>query len=127
MLDALTEAEAAAVVARVTSRIDRRLLADLAERMRGPWPPPLADAMLAVLARARAVPYPDPAIYRLFHEAAAAIPLPRAGDFADAATYGEQLRPTLDEALDRLRLRERIHAAFAALPPPGSPPLEARP
>ena len=131
VLDVLPQAEAAAVVTRVAERVDLRLLAELAEQVPPPWPDDLADAMLAVLARARAVPYPDPALYRLFHEAAGAIPPARAGDFADAATYGEHLRPTLLPALDRLRLRERIHAAFGALPPaslpPASRPVEARP
>ena len=114
------------MVARVSARVPLRLLGDLVERVPPPWPADLADAILNVLAAARAVPYPDPAIYRLFHEAAGAIPPARAGDFADAATYGEQLRPTLVASLDRLRLRERVHAAFAALPPV-APPQEGRP
>jgi hypothetical protein len=62
--------------------------------------------------------YPDLALYQLIRAAAMGLPPVHADDLATLASYQGEIRPALLGAVETLRMRARIHDAFADLPPP---------
>jgi hypothetical protein len=69
-----------------------------------------------VLAAARAAgreQFPAPGLYELVRAAALRLPPDRADELEVAATYKDELRPALIDVVETIRLRARIHAAFA--------------
>ena len=117
VLDGLARADRAAVVAGAASALDPAALASLAAAVPAPWPGPLADAVLEVATTIGGEQYPSPALYELVRVAALRLPADRADDLTTAASYEDEIRPALTDVVETIRLRARIHEAFAAVPP----------
>jgi hypothetical protein len=113
---ALPAAERAAVAAQVASALDPAVLAVVAAAIPAPWPEPLASRVLAVLRRASGEAWPDQHVHTLIRAAAGGLDPRRADDLAEAASHDGRVRPSLEDAVDLIRFRERLHAAFADIP-----------
>jgi hypothetical protein len=121
VLDGLPPGDRAAVIASAAASIDPALLAGLAATVPAPWPGSLADAVLdvaRVLGRERFAGAP---LYELVRTAALRLPPDRADDLTAIASYKDELRPALVDVIETIRLRARIHEAFAAVPRLPSP------
>jgi uncharacterized protein DUF5691 len=117
VLDGLSPAERAVAVADAFAVHDPALLAGLAAAVPDPWPKVLGDA---VLTAARAIgqdQYPAPGLYDLVRGAALRLPPDRADELEAVASFKGELRPALIDVIETIRLRARIHQAFAAVPP----------
>jgi Family of unknown function (DUF5691)/SWIM zinc finger len=96
--------------------VDAETLAHLAAYCPPPWPPPLIETVLGTLGKMAGEQYPDPPFYGLAREAALGLPAEQGDELAALASYEGQIRPALTGAIDTIRLRARMHEAFAALP-----------
>ena len=117
VLDALPHSERADVVAHAARTVDTTMLASLVERCPRPWSRPLTAAVFDVLAASFDDDDRSRAFDDLVRAAARAAPPERADELAEWASDGEGVRPSLVAAIDTIRLRRRIHAAFAELGP----------
>jgi hypothetical protein len=117
-LDGLAPADRAMVVAETAGAIDPVMLASFAGGIPAPWPRPLADAVLDMARFVGKEQFPGPGLYELVRAAAHGLPPDRADDLTSIASYKDELRPALLDAVETIRLRARIHAAFAAVPRP---------
>jgi hypothetical protein len=94
------------------------VLAELAASIPAPWPRPLADAVLDVAGLVGREQFPGPGLYELVRAAALRLQPDRADDLTRVASYKNELRPALTDVVETIRLRARIHEAFAAVPRP---------
>jgi hypothetical protein len=117
VLDRLSVADRGAVLAAVAEHVEPAVLARLVKQSPPPWSGGLTRAVFAVLARSVGVQYPDQSFYELVRAAAPGAPPDRAEDLAALAAYQDQIRGAVVGAIDAIRLRRELHAAFAALPP----------
>ena len=113
VLDGLSPAERAQAVADTVGSLDPSLLAGLAAAVPAPWPQPLGDAVLAAAHAAGREQYPGPALYELVRAAAFRLPPERADELEAAASFQQELRPALADVVETIRLRARLHEAFA--------------
>jgi Family of unknown function (DUF5691)/SWIM zinc finger len=118
VLDGLSSADRAAVVAASAAALHPPVLAELAAMVPAPWPTPLADAVLDVAELVGREQFPGPGLYELGRAAAIRLPPDRADDLTKVASYKDELRPALTDVVETIRLRARIHEAFAAVPRP---------
>jgi hypothetical protein len=116
-LEALPIEQRLAVAASAARSVDPSVLARIAAACPPPWPAPLVDPVLRALGKLATEQYPDQGFYALGRAAALGIPPSRATDLLTVASREGQVRPALVGAMDLLGLRERIHDAFASLPP----------
>ena len=98
-------------------RLDPSLLAGLAAAVPAPWPKALGDAVLSAARSAGREQYPGADLYELVRAAALRLPPDRADELEAVASFKDELRPALADAIETIRLRARIHEAFAAVPP----------
>ncbi len=117
-LDGLTQPERARVVAATAGAVDPVMLASFAAGVPAPWPRPLADAVLDMARFVGQEQYPGPGLYDLVRAAALRMQPDRADDLTNVASYKDELRPALTDVVETIRLRARIHEAFAAVPRP---------
>jgi hypothetical protein len=113
VLDALSPADRAAAIADAVATLEPPVLAGLAAAVPAPWPKPLGDAVLAAARAAGREQFPAPGLYELIRAAALRLPPDRADDLETAATWKDELRPALVDVVETIRLRARIHEAFA--------------
>ena len=113
VLDGLSAADRALAVAESAALLDPSLLAGLAAAVPAPWPTPLGDAVLAAAQAAGREQFPGPALYELVRAAALRLPPDRADELEAAASFKGELRPALTDVAETIRLRARIHEAFA--------------
>ena len=81
--------------------------------MPAPWPKPLGDAVLAAARDAGREQFAGPGLYELVRAAALRLPPDRADELEAAASFKQELRPALLDVVETVRLRARIHEAFA--------------
>jgi hypothetical protein len=117
-LDGLASADRARVVAETAGAVDPVMLASFAAGIPATWPRPLADAVLEMARFVGQEQYPGPGLYDLVRAAALRLPPDRADDLTKVASYKAELRPALTDVVETIRLRARIHEAFAAVPRP---------
>ena len=113
VLEALPPGERALAVTDAAPVLDPSLLAGLAAAVPAPWPTPLGDAVLASARSAGKEQYPAAGLYELVRAAALRLPSDRADELQAVATFKEELRPALIDVIETIRLRARIHEAFA--------------
>jgi hypothetical protein len=97
--------------------LDPPVFAGLAATVPAPWPGPLADAVLEIASFVGREQFPGPGLYELVRAAALRLPPDRADELTAVASYKDELRPALVDVIETIRLRARIHEAFAAVPP----------
>jgi hypothetical protein len=117
VLDRLSPAERARAVTDAANVLDHALLAGLAGSVAAPWPTTLGDAVLAAARSASKEQFPGPGLYELVRAAALRLPPDRADELETTASYKDEVRPSLTDAVETIRLRARIHEAFAAVQP----------
>ena len=117
VLDRLSPGERALAVADSAAVLDPSLLAGLAAAVPAPWPKALGDAVLSAARSAGREQYPGADLYELVRAAALRLPPDRADELEAVASFKDELRPALTDAIETIRLRARIHEAFAAVPP----------
>jgi hypothetical protein len=115
-LDGLAPVDRARVVAESAGAVDPVMLASFAGGIPAPWPRPLVDAVLDMARFVGKEQFPGPGLYELVRAAALGLPPDRADDLTNVASYKDELRPALTDAVETIRLRARIHEAFAAVP-----------
>jgi hypothetical protein len=116
-IDALPAAQRADVAAATAQSVEPATLARISGACPPPWPQPLVDAVLGALGKLGQAQYPDQAFYDLVRAAAVGMPPDRADDLRALTAPDGQVRPALAGAIETVRLRARIHRAFAMLPP----------
>jgi hypothetical protein len=116
-LDRLDAAGLGSVAAAVARRIEPTMLAVVAARCPPPWPRSLSDVVLDVIGKLATTAVPDQAFYDLVRVAAYGVPPERGDALVALASHQDQVRPALTGAIETVRLREQIRAAFADLPP----------
>ena len=112
VLDSLRPADMADVVAAVARNVEPGSLPRLVERCTAPWTKPLVEAVFAVLGRSAGSDGPDHAFYSLVRSAALAVPPDRGSDLEILASHRGEVRPALVAAMDTVRFRQGLHAAF---------------
>jgi hypothetical protein len=117
VLDRLSPAERALAVADSAAVLEPSLLAGLAAAVPAPWPKALGDAVLSAARSAGREQYPGADLYELVRAASLRLPPDRAAELEAVASFKDELRPALADAIETIRLRSRIHEAFAAVPP----------
>ena len=117
VMDRLSPAERALAVADSAAVLEPSLLAGLAAAVPAPWPKALGDAVLTAARSAGREQYPGADLYELVRAAALRLPPDRADELEAVASFKDELRPALTDAIETIRLRSRIHEAFAAVPP----------
>ena len=117
VLDRLSPAERALAVVDSASVLEPSLLAGLAAAVPAPWPKALGDAVLKAARSAGREQYPGADLYELVRAAALRLPPDRADELEAVASFKDELRPALSDAIETIRLRARIHEAFEAVPP----------
>ena len=117
VLDRLSPAERALAVADSAAVLDPSLLAGLVAAVPAPWPKVLGDAVLTAARSIGQDQYPGAGLYELLRAAALRLPPDRAEDLEAVASFKDELRPALIDVIETIRLRARIHEAFAAVPP----------
>jgi hypothetical protein len=113
VLDGLSSAERALAVADSAANLDPSLLAGLVAAVPAPWPKALGDAVLAAARTANREQFPGPGLYELVRAAALRLPPDRADELETVASFKDELRPALTDVVETIRLRARIHEAFA--------------
>jgi hypothetical protein len=113
VLEALPPTERALAVADSAPVLDPSLLAGLAAAVPAPWPKPLGDAVLAAARSAGKEQYAGAGLYELVRAAALRLPPDRADELQAVASFKDELRPALTDVIETIRLRARIHEAFA--------------
>ena len=116
VLDGLSPGERAVAIATSATASDPVVLAGLAVSVPAPWPSALGDAVLDVARVVGREQFPGPGLYELIRAAAIRLPPERADDLASVASYNDEIRPALVDVIETIRLRARIHEAFAAVP-----------
>jgi hypothetical protein len=116
VLDGLSPADRAAAIAASAAALDPVSLATLATTVPAPWPSALADAVLGIARFVGQERFAGPGLYELARAAALRLPPDRVEDLTAAASYKDELRPALSDVIETIRLRARIHEAFAAVP-----------
>jgi Family of unknown function (DUF5691)/SWIM zinc finger len=116
VLDGLAPDDRAIVVAETATALDPVMLASFAANVPAPWPSPLADAVLEIARFVGQEQFPGPGLYELVRTAALRLPPDRADDLTNVASYKDELRPALTDVVETIKLRARIHEAFAAVP-----------
>jgi hypothetical protein len=124
VLDGLSPADRALALATSATALEPAVFASLAAAVRAPWPGTLADAVLEIASFVGREQFPGPGLYELVRAAALRLPPGRADDLTAVASYRDELRPALVDVVETIRLRARIHEAFAAVPPL---PVQGRP
>jgi hypothetical protein len=117
LLERLTPAERAQVVAEAAAELDPAELAGLAAAVPASWPTALGDAVLSAARTAGREQYPGPGLYELIRAATLRLPPDRADELEAVALFKDELRPALGDVVETIRLRARIAEAFASLPP----------
>jgi hypothetical protein len=117
VLEGLSVEDRAVLIAASADALEPALLVTLARSVPASWPRPLADAVLAKAAAAARDPLATQAFYDLVRAAALRLPPDRADDLADVASHNGDVRPGLVDSIDTIRLRARMHDAFAGVPP----------
>jgi hypothetical protein len=117
-LDGLSSADAAGAVAASAAALHPPMLAALAASIPAPWPTPLADAVLDVAELVGGEQFAGPGLYELVRAAAIRLPPAREDALIAVASYKDVLRPALTDVVETIRIRARIHEAFASLTPP---------
>jgi hypothetical protein len=118
VLDGLPPAERATAVAASAAALHPPLLAALAASIPPPWPAPVAEAVLVVAALVGREQFAGPGLYELVGAAALRLPPAYEDGLIAVASYNDELRPALTDVVETIRLRARIHEAFAPLIPP---------
>jgi hypothetical protein len=118
VLAGLSSTDRAAAVTASAAALHPPLLAELATLVPAPWPTPLADAVLDVAELVGREQFPGPGLYELVRAAALRLQPGRADDLTKVASYKDELRPALTDGVETIRLRARIHDAFASVTPP---------
>ncbi|HEU5202676.1 MAG TPA: DUF5691 domain-containing protein [Candidatus Limnocylindrales bacterium] len=113
VLDGLSPVERAQAVADAAGNLEASSLAALAATVPAPWPDPLSDAVLAAARALGREQYPAPPLYELIRVAALRLPPGRVDELEAAASFKGELRPALTDVVETIRLRARIHEAFA--------------
>jgi hypothetical protein len=117
VLDGLSAADRALALTTSATALDPPVFAGLAATVPAPWPGPLADAVLEIASFVGREQFPGPGLYELVRAAALRLPPDRADELTAVASYKDELRPALVDVIETIRLRARIHEAFAAVPP----------
>jgi hypothetical protein len=117
LLVGLSPADRAIVVADSAASIDPGMLATFAAAVPALWPKALGDVVLTTAHAVGQDQFPGAGLYELVRAAALRLPPERADELEAVATYKDELRPALTDVVETIRLRARIHEAFAALPP----------
>ena len=117
-LDGLAPGDRAMVVAEIAGAVDPVMLASFAGGIPGPWPRPLGDAVLEMARFVGQEQFPGPGLYELVRAAALRLPRGYEDQLTAVASYKDELRPALTDAVETIRLRARIHEAFATVPRP---------
>jgi hypothetical protein len=117
VLVGLSPADRAITVAKSAESIDPSVLASLAAAVPAPWPKALGDVVLAAAGAVGQDQFPGAGLYELVRAATLRLPPQRADELEAVATYKDELRPALIDVVETIRLRARVHEAFAALPP----------
>lgn len=117
-ISALPVTSRAVVVSRVAKTIDGPTMPRLVALSPPTWPTELADAVLGRLEGLGSVQYPDQTVYELVRVAARGLSPDRSDELTAVASHEGQIRAALVGAVETIRLRARIHAAFANLPSP---------
>jgi hypothetical protein len=117
-LDGLAPADRAMVVAETARDVDPVMLASFAGSIPAPWPRPLADAVVDIARFVGQEQFPGPGLYELVGAAAIRVPSGYEDALTSVASYKDELRPALTDVIETIRLRARIHEAFAAVPRP---------
>jgi hypothetical protein len=113
LLERLTPAERAQVVAESAAELDPAELAGLAAAVPAPWPSAVGDAVLSAARAGGREHYPGPGHYELVRAAALRLPPDRADELEAAASFKGERRPALTDVVETIRLRARIHESFA--------------
>ncbi len=117
VLDGLAPADRATVVTSSADAFDLAMLAALAAKVPAPWSRSFGDEVLSIARSSGKDQYPAPGFYELVRAAALGLPPDRAEELEAVAQFKGELRPALVDAIETIRLRARIHQAFAAVPP----------
>jgi hypothetical protein len=117
VLDGLSPVDRALAVADSAANLEPSLLAGLAAAVPAPWPKALGEPVLAAARAAGREQFPGPGLYELVRAAALRLPPDRADELEAVASFKDELRPALTDVVETIRLRARIHEAFAAVPP----------
>ena len=125
VLDGLSRDDRAHAVT-AAADVEPSLLAALAATVGAPWPEPLGNAVLVAAGVAGREQFPRAGLYELVRVAALHLPPDRAEELESVASYQDELRPALSDAVETIRLRARIHEAFAAVPPLPTPTTNLR-
>ncbi len=118
VLDGLSSRDRDATVAASAAALHPPVLAALAASIPAPWPTPLADAVLDVAELVGREQFPGPGLYELVRAAALRLQPDRVDDLTKVASYKDELRPALTDVVETIRLRARVHEAFASVTPP---------
>ncbi len=118
VLDGLSSTDRARAVTASAAALHPPVLAELAALVPAPWPAPLADAVLDVAELVGREQFPGPGLYELVRAAALRLQPARGDDLTKVASYKDELRPALTDVVETIRLRARIHEAFASVTPP---------
>jgi hypothetical protein len=116
-IEGLSERDRAVALVASADALDPAILANLARGVPPPWPHELSDAVLGSAADLGREQFPNPALYELVRAGAVGLPPDRADDLANVASLKGELRSALSDPIETIRLRARIHDAFAALSP----------
>ena len=117
VLDGLSPADRGIAVADAFAVHDPASLAGLASAVPAPWPKALGDAVLSAVRALGKDQFADPGLYELVRAASLRLPPDRADELEVLASYNGAVRPALVDAVETIRLRSRMHHAFAAVPP----------
>ena len=118
VLHGLSSTDRAAALTASAAALHPPVLAELTTLVPAPWPTPLADAVLDVAELVGREQFPGPGLYELIRAAALRLQPGRADDLTKIASYKDELRPALTDVVETIRLRARIHEAFATVPRP---------
>ena len=113
VLDGLPPADRALSVADAAAALDPSSLAGLATAVPAPWPASLGDAVLEVARSLGREQFADASLYPLVRVAGLRLPPERADELEIVASYKGEPRPALTDVVETIRLRARIHQAFA--------------
>ena len=104
-------------MAETAGTVDPVMLASFAGGIPAPWPRPLADAVLDIASFVGQEQFPGPGLYELVRAAAIRLPPGYEDKLTAVASYKDELRPALTDVVETIRLRARIHEAFASVTP----------
>jgi hypothetical protein len=117
-VDGLAPADRASVLADAAAALDPVMLATFAATVPAPWPAPLADAVLGIARFVGQEQFAGPGLYELVRAAALRLAPGSEEELTAVASYRDEVRPALIDAVEIIRLRARIREAFAAVSRP---------